>query len=348
MKNFHHKAQLLVDGAAFLELGNTILKAQMGDKFFELIVFLPKGFRTLEIANLLHRIVQAGAKVGLFEIEIFNQELEQFAILDNKLLLSNRLHSIEEGVFPLILQKHTDFELIMNNSLPVNPSSQEIKMKFTANSYFVSKGQEVELSWLVENASSISLNPGNRMIEAEGNAAFLIENDILFTITSRNAKNKSILSIFISCLEEEQFLITVSVFNRELTTYVKIDPISQGDESFAVYRGDLLRVEWECKSATSLTEAGLGRLKNVGFYNFICLENRQFDFELELLNGKFKKQLKIYTFSMSGLISKSQNRIDPNSTTTIEKAKLNPKRGFINWMRKLVRVLKIRRKNGRL
>jgi hypothetical protein len=348
MRNFHHKAQILVDGGSFLELGNTILKGQMSDKFFELIVFLPKGYRTLEIANLLHRIVQAGAKVGLFEVEILDQELEQFAIFDNKLLISNKLHEIEKDVFPLIFRKHNDFQRIMENSLEVNPSSQELRMKFLANRYFVSKGQEVELSWAVENANSTILNPGNCEVDAVDNASFLIENDILFTINAKNAKNKSTLSIFIKCLEEELFLLTVSVFNKELSAYVKIDPISEGEESYGVYIGDLLRVEWSCKSATSLSESVLGKLKNVGFHNFICLENRQFDFTLHHFNQSLAKQLKIYPFSAQGLISISQHAVNPNLEVSTQSSHLQPKRENPTWIRKLLIALKINKKNDRV
>lgn len=346
IRNFHHKAQILVDGPTFLELGGNILKAQMGDKFFELVVFLPKGYRTLEIANLLHRLVQAGAKVGLFEVDILDQELEQFAIFDNKLFMSNRLTELDKGIFQLLLQKHSDFERIMNNSLPVSFSSQEIKMKFTANRYFVSKGREVGLSWKVENANSIILNPGNIEVDAEGNSTFTIENDTLFTITSRNAKNKDTLSIFIKCLGDEQIEILVSVYQKELSDYVNIDPISKNEEVYAVYRGDLLKIEWVCLSSFSLTEAGLGKLKNIGFHNFIAAENRQFDFELHLPIRSFKKQLKIYPFTDEGTISNTLNVEDSNSAGIVKKPKIKYKRNLFFWIRKLLNGSKINRKNG--
>jgi len=347
MRNFHHKTQILIDGDSFLKLGNTILKGQMSDKFFELIVFLPKGYRTLEIANLLHRIVQAGAKVGLFEVEIFDQELEQFAIFDNKLLISNKLHEVEEDAFPLILQKHSDFQRIMENSLSVNSSSQELKMKFLANRYFVSKGQEVVLSWVVENANSTSLNPGNSEVDAVGNASFLIENDVLFTINAKNAKNKSTLSIFIKCLEEELFVLIVSVFNKDLSDYVKIDPISEDDNSYGVYIGDLLRIEWSCKTASNLSETVLGELKNVGYHNFISLENRQFDFTLIHFNQIITKQLKIYPFSAAGLVSKSQHVVDQNSVLSTQNSPLQLNREHPTWIRKLLIALKINKNNDR-
>jgi CRISPR/Cas system-associated endoribonuclease Cas2 len=346
IRNFNHKAQLIVDGLTFLELGNSILKAQMGDKFFELIVFLPRGFRTIEAANLLHRLVQGGAKVGIFEVEIVDQEFEQFAIFDSKLLISNRLHEVEKSVFQLILKKHNDFERIMEGSQPVSASSQEIKMKFWANRYFVAKGEEVELAWNIENANSTLLNPGNFEIESVGNTKLLIEKDMLFTITSRNAKKRSTLSIFIKCIEQESFVVSVSVFNRELSAYVKIDPISQEEESFAVYKGDLIRVEWACKSAVSLTEHVLGKLKNIGYHNFIALENKEFEFDVTLTNGSFRKQLKIYPFTAQGTISNSS--AEAHSTPAIPHPKPTqlPKRKLFSWINKVFGVLKNKGKNG--
>lgn len=340
IRTFHHKAKLVVDGVTFLELGNGILKAQMADKFFELIVFLPHGFRTLEVANLLHRLVQGGAKVGLFEVEILHQDLEQFAIFDSKLLVSNVLHEVEKNVFQLLMKKHNEFDRIMESSQPVSATSQEIKMKFWANRYFIPKGGEVELSWIIEHANSMLLNPGNYEIQATGNSVVKVEKDILFTITSRNAKNKSTLSIFIKCIEEEQFLLTVSVFNRELSAYVKIDPISQEEESYAVYKGDLIRVEWACKSAVSLAEGVLGKLKNVGYHNFIALENKGFDFDISLSNGAFSKQLRIYPFSAQGEISKTSIPEVAKTTLPNQNTAQGPRPQLFSWMSKLVDVLK--------
>jgi hypothetical protein len=348
MKIFQYKAQLVLDGDSFLKLGTNILKAQLEDKFFELIIFLPTRYRTLEIANLLHRIVQAGAKVGIFEVDILNKELEQYAIFDNKLLICNRLHDLEEGIFPLIFQKNKDFERIMENSSPVNSSSQELKMKFLANKYFVSKGQEVELNWVVENANSVSFNPGNYLVEPVGNASFLIENDILFTITCRNSRNKNALSIFIKCLDEELFNLSLLVFNKELSDYVKIDPISQIDHSYGVYKGDLLRLEWSCMSAINLKERVLGKLKNVGFHNFICLENRQFDFELTLFNKNISKQLKIFPFSSQGLIAKPHDLNDIKSAPLMNQLREQLQSGYPAWLGKLLIALKINKKNDRL
>lgn len=345
IRNFHHKAQLLVDGLTFLKLGNSILKAQMGDKFFELVVFLPTGHKTLEAANLLYRLVQGGAKVGVFEVEIFNQELEQFAIFDSKILISNKLHEVEGNIFQLLSKKHNDFERIMLASLPVNASSQEIKMKFLANRYFVAKGEEVELSWEIENADSMLLNPGNYEIQAVGNSTFLIEKDILFTITSRNAKNKTTLSIFIKAIDENQFSLIVSVFNRELSAYVKIDSITESELSFAVYRGDLIRLEWACKSAVSLTELELGKLKNLGFHNFIALENRSFNFKVEMFNGSFQKELKIYPYSSQGNFSTSSITKVVQSSGPSQKLPVRPKHKLLSWGRKILDMLSYNGKN---
>ena len=340
LKTFTHKAQLLVDGEAFLGLGNDLLKAQMSDKYIELVVFLPKGFRTLEIANLLHRIVQGGASVGLFEEEVTQQELEQFGVFDNKVLMSNKLHELEDGVFQLIMQKHSDFQRIMDKSQPVQSFAQEIKMKFSASKYFVAKGQQVELKWSVENANSVRLNPGNIEVEAVGKEVFVIENDTLFTITSRNTKSKNSLSIFIRSLEEEQFELVLSVFNRELNAYVKIEPISEGEQSYAVYQGDLLRVEWNCTAAANLKETGLGQLKNVGFHNFICLENRQFDFELALFNGTFRKQLRIYPFVEQGDFASLPNQ-EREQLSNLKMNDESPSSGkFLQWVKRFANALK--------
>lgn len=343
IRNFSYKAQILADGRTFLELGNGILKAQFGERYFELVVFLPHGYRTIEVANLLHRLVQGGAKVGVFDIEIFDQELEQFAIFDNKLLISNRIGGGEKNIFQRLLKKQNEFERIMESSQPVCASSQEIKMKFWSTSYFVEKGALVKLSWNIEEANSSILNPGNLVIEPTGSTDFLIEKDILFTITSRNAKNKSTLSIFIKCIEEQPLTMTVSIFNRDLSDYVKIDPIVLGEESFAVYKGDLVRIEWTCRAAVSLTESLMGKLKNIGHHNFIALENRVFDFEVSLANGIFKKVLKIYPFSADDTLSRFSAIGRSNPDISYLKSPKRLKNKLLSW---IGQILGISKNNG--
>ncbi|KAI9550102.1 hypothetical protein GHT06_004996 [Daphnia sinensis] len=157
----------------------------------------------------------------------------------------------------------------------------------------------------------------------------------------RNTKSKNTLSIFIRCLEEEQFELVLSVFNRELNAYVKIEPISEGEQSYAVYQGDLLRVEWNCTAAANLKETVLGQLKNVGFHNFICVENRQFDFELVLFNGTFRKQLKIYPFVEQGDFASLPNpEREQMSNSKMDEESISSGK-FLQWVKSPRLVLSI-------
>jgi hypothetical protein len=143
LDNFHHQAQMLIDGKMFLEVANKILKAQVAGKYFELIILLPKGYRTLENANLFHRITQAGAKVGIIEITAFDEEVEQFSIFDNRLYYSTKRLKSDLELSEFFFKKHQDFDNLMNVSRLVNSYSQEIKLSFTAEKYFAIKGEEI-------------------------------------------------------------------------------------------------------------------------------------------------------------------------------------------------------------
>ncbi len=335
IRECNQKAQFVVHGETFITIANNILKAQVGEKFFELVVFIPTGHRIIEVANLLHRIVQGGAKVGVFEMEISTHELEQFAIFDSKLLISDKLHKVDGEVYPLLFKKHHEFLQTLEKSQLVRGSSEEIKMKFWANKYFVAKGEEIELSWSIENGNSQRLNPGNFEIQSVGSSRVTIEKDKLFTITSRNTKNKTTLSIFIKCMAEEEFQLTVSVFNRALNDYLKIEPIGPEESSYAVYKGDLIRLDWFGKSAVSLKEGILGKLKNVGYYNFIATENRVFDFEVTMPKGRIKRNLQIFPFSALGSVSTPL--IEKESTSAEDHPKLQKKadekpNSWISWV----------------
>ena len=106
LDNFHYQAQLYLDGEVFLEIANKILKAQVLGKYFELIVALPKGYRTFENANLLHRIARSGAKVGVMELPIFIPGAENFGIFDNKLICSNKQNTSSEELQWFFLEKN--------------------------------------------------------------------------------------------------------------------------------------------------------------------------------------------------------------------------------------------------
>jgi hypothetical protein len=300
LDNFHHQAQLLIDGQVFLALANKILKAQVAGKYFELIILLPKGYRTLENANLFHRISQAGAKVGIIEVTVFDEGFEQFSIFDNRLYYSNKKLEGEVDFADFFFKKHQDFEGLMASSRLVNSYSQEIKLSFTAEKYFATKGEELSIFWESSNANSNVLSPGNRMLDLKGEERITIEEDTFLTITSKNEKSKTSLSIFIKCLEVDHLKLSVSIFNKEIDDYVPIDSVSKNNELFAVYTGDVVKIEWVCKPGTTLIESRLGKLNNIGFHNFVCMDKSSLNFEMHFLNTIASKEIHFYPIAKNG------------------------------------------------
>lgn len=300
LDNFHHQAQMLIDGKMFLEVANKILKAQVAGKYFELIILLPKGYRTLENANLFHRITQAGAKVGIIEITAFDEEVEQFSIFDNRLYYSTKRLKSELELSDFFFKKHQDFDNLMNVSRLVNSYSQEIKLSFTAEKYFAIKGEEISIFWESTNANSNVLTPGNLMLETQGEERIVIEEDSLLTITSKNEKSKTSLSIFIKCIEVDHLRLSVSIFNKEIDDYIPIESISKNKEIFAVYLSDVVKVEWVCKPGTTLIESRMGKLNNIGVHNFVCLEKISLNFEMHISNTITHQGLEFYPVSRDG------------------------------------------------
>jgi hypothetical protein len=300
LDNFHHQAQMLIDGQVFLALANKILKAQVAGKYFELIILLPKGYRTLENANLFHRITQAGAKVGIIEITVFDEGFEQFSIFDNRLYYSTKRLEGEVDFADFFFKKHQDFEGLMESSRLVNSYSQEIKLSFTAEKYFVTKGEEISFFWESTNSNSNVLTPGNRMLDAQGEERITIEEDTFLTITSKNEKSKTSLSIFIKCIEVDHLRLSVSIFNKEIDDYIPIESISKNKEIFAVYLSDVVKVEWVCKPGTTLIESRMGKLNNIGVHNFVCLEKISLNFEMHISNTITHQGLEFYPVSRDG------------------------------------------------
>lgn len=338
LDTFQYQAQILVDGRVFLNLSNKIIKAQVVGKYFELIILLPRGYRTLENANLIHRVADAGAKVGILEISAFDTEIEQFAIFDSKLFYSDRQEATAEDLHQFFLKKYNDFESIMNSCKQVSSYADSPKISFSSNKYFVSKGERVTLSWDVKNAHSIFLNPGNKSVDPLGEETLIIEDDCLFTIISKNIKSKTSLSIFIRCLQKEDLRLEISVFNKEVGDYIKIDPTVENESIYAVYQNDLVRVEWICTSRSRLFEAKMGNLKNVGFRDFIVGEISDMNFELQGTEGVFKKTITLYPLPKK---SSKQPLDSVRDVPFILQSNAPKRQSFIYaWAKKIITLLK--------
>jgi hypothetical protein len=135
------------------------------------------------------------------------------------------------------------------------------------------------------------------MLEAQGEERTTIEEDTFLTITSKNEKSKTSLSIFIKCLEVDHLKLSVSIFNKEVDDYVPIDSVSKNNEIFAVYMSDVVKIEWVCKPGTTLFESRLGKLNNIGFHNFVCFEKSSLNFEMHFLNTVASKEFHFYPVS---------------------------------------------------
>jgi hypothetical protein len=91
--------------------------------------------------------------------------------------------------------------------------------------------------------------------------------------------------------------LSVSIFNKEIDDYVPIESVSKNNEIFAVYMSDVVKIEWVCKPGTTLIESRLGKLNNIGFHNFVCLEKSSLNFEMHFLNTVASKEIHFYPVS---------------------------------------------------
>jgi hypothetical protein len=328
LKFFNHQAQIVLDGQALLDLAGLLLKAQMEGRYFELVVFLEPGYHVMELANVLHRLAQAGAKVSVIEGKFDKIELEIFAVFDNKLLISNHLHEETGSFMALIQKKHRDFEVFLQKGVSVNVQNQPLKMNFTASNYFVKKGEEVELYWNAENSSDQWISPQVGKVSPNGSCLQKIENDILFTFHVKNIKNKSLLSIFIKCVDEDPIKISIAVYNDDLEQYIPIEPIPENPSIYAVFKGDLIRVEWVTSPQAKLSEKELGELKNHDFINYIAHDSKRFQFTVKSGEIVSEATLTVVTLldeSISSVSDQAQslefNDLTDNNTKSIASIK---------------------------
>jgi hypothetical protein len=302
--------QITVGIAELEKMEAEIFKLQNRGIHVELIVFLSQSERGLRNMNTLKRMAIAGSNIALVSIPESNQFIECFAILDKKQLISNVDYGTVNNTGELIYNKVKEFQVISSKSEKLDYSVSDIQINLQADKTEVQPGDLVEIYWEVENADFIVLDPVVGAVNTNGNISIPVFEDTLFRIKASNKSGILIKSVFIKVVDDSFIELKIAVYDPATAEYVPLESANPPHHSYAVLRGDRIKMEWSTKANGILKESKLGFINIFGEHIFQIFENENYIFTLETTLGVYTRKLDL--FAVSGQPSQvSLNLSDP-------------------------------------
>jgi hypothetical protein len=312
----HSHVQITSAIAELEKMEAELFKLQNRGIHVELIVFLALSERGLRNMNTLKRMAIAGSNIALVSITESNQFVECFAILDKKQLVSNVDYGNVINIGELIYNKAKEFQVISSKSEKLDYSISDIHINLQVDKTEVQPGDMVELYWEVENADFIALDPVVGSINTRGNISVPLFEDTLFRIKASNKSGILIKSVFVKVVNDSFIELKISVYDPATTAYVTLESANPPHHSYAVLKGDRIKMEWSTKANGILKESKLGFINIFGEHIFQIFENENYIFTLETTLGVYNRKLDLFA------ISDQSSKLSLNPSEPIQKTKL--------------------------
>lgn len=294
LKRLQSHVQITAGMAELEKMEAEIFKLQNRGVHVELIVFLAQSERGLKNMNTLKRMAIAGSNIALVAIPESKQFIECFAILDKKQLISNVDYGAVSNTGELIYNKAKAFQVLQSKSEKLDYSVSDIRINLQANKTEVQPGESVELYWEVENADFILLDPVIGTIDTTGNISIPVFEDTLFRIKASSKSGILIKSVFIKVVDDAFIELKVSVYDPSSKDFVTLDSANPPHHSYAVLKGDRIKIEWSTKANGILKEAKLGFINVFGEHIFQIFDNDNYSFTLETTLGVYNRNLDLF------------------------------------------------------
>jgi len=289
--------QITIGIAELEKMEAEIFKLQNRGIHIELIVFIAPSERGLRNMNTLKRMAIAGSNIALVSISESNEFLECFAILDKKQLISNVDYGAVTNTGELIYNKVREFQVISSKSEKLDYSVSNIQINLQADKTEVQPGDLVEIYWEVENADFIVLDPAVGAVNTNGNISIPVFEDTLFRIKASNKSGILIKSVFIKVVDDAFIELKISVYDPAAADFVPLESANPPHHSYAVLRGDRIKMEWSTKANGILKESKLGFINIFGEHIFQIFENENYIFTLETTLGVYTRKLDLFAVS---------------------------------------------------
>jgi hypothetical protein len=273
--NFH--LDLFIFSNHIRRLEDALIKLLSQGKTLDLIVYAEDARKTIEFSQMLMRLVSQGGEVTL--ISNHENRYVEFAVMDKVYLLGGKEYEAEELPENALQNARRKFKEFKKKGKALKISRDIIDITFKVEKEFVRKGEDVKIYWNVSGADSIHINPWIGYTEPVGSIGIKIEEDTVFKITASNAHEKITKSLFIKIIPGQSIDFEVSVFEEEINEYLPIYSPAEFPGSYAVNRGQRIKIKWNAGTHGRLFSTQLGKLNLQDTHEMEVYDDLQVEFD---------------------------------------------------------------------
>lgn len=295
LRRVQAQVQLVLTADDFKAMEAELFRLVNRGVYVEMVLYEREADRQLRYVNVRKRLVLAGVEVVTVQLRASDVELERFAIMDRRHLISHVNHGEVQDVMALVIDRTRFFQRIFQSGERMDPALDEVQIRLQCPVEEVDPGQPVEISWEVRNADFIEMDPGVGPLEPEGRLSIPLYEDTLFRIKAGNRNGMRMKSLLVRLAQPSLLRVSVSVLDPATRLYIPLESASAGFHSYAVLRGDQLRLEWAAPASAILSEDRLGSLASVGDHQVRVFRDEKYIFTLRTTFGDERVALDIVT-----------------------------------------------------
>ena len=293
LKRVQHFVQIITPVADFEKMESELFRLVNRGVYVEVVVCQFPSEKTMKHVNTLKRLAASGSDISTVTLSDPLQRTEYYAILDRKLIVSNRQYEGAEHYGELIVQKTRELKHVFEGADPVRSSLEEMRIFFQCDTMEVRRGRSVNLYWEVEYADFVELDPGIGPVEASGNISVPVFEDTLFRIKAGNRSGILVKSLYVKVSDQALVHLELYVFDPVEQDYVLLQSANNPGHTYAVMKGDRLRLVWSASASGLLSERRLGGISSSGEHNFQVFHDENFTFTLLTTLGENVVDLEI-------------------------------------------------------
>jgi len=280
------QVQMILRAIDFAKVEEDLFRLANRGVYLEVCIREHAADRSLRYVNARKRLVLAGAHVTVQTIHNYREVQECLLIIDRRHLLSNTDYGDADDHRAILVDRTRHFQALMASGRREDPAVDDLRIRLWSSSAAVSSGEAVDIQWEVDNADFIDMEPGIGAVEAVGSLSMSIFEDTLFRIKAGNRRGMLMRSHLVRIAEPSELEVTLSVLDRASGLHVPLEPASTTPPSYAVLKGDRVRVSWRSPVPSTLHEARLGQLLSSGHHEMEVFEDEIFVFTLRTALGE--------------------------------------------------------------
>jgi hypothetical protein len=285
------QVQILLRASDFAKVEEELFRLANRGVYLEVCLLEHTADRSLRYVNAKKRLVLSGAHVTVHILHNYREERECLLVIDRRHLLSNTEYGSPDDHRAILVDRSRHFQALMTSGRREDPAVDDLRIRLWSSSASVSTGEAVDIHWEVENADFIDMEPGIGAVEAAGSLSVSIFEDTLFRIKAGNRRGMLMRSHLVRIAEPSELEITMSVLDRASGIYVPLEPATSTPPTYAVLKGDLIRLSWRTPVPSTLHEVRLGQLLSSGYHELEVSEDEIFVFTLRTALGEASTQV---------------------------------------------------------